>query len=87
MKTHTKTPLSTTAEVHRRGGVNMAGKEAQRIRGGASEVTLEAKQGGRPRRWGISRERIRLGSARKRPPAAVCVSGAVTPGRCAAESA
>ncbi|KAM7337900.1 hypothetical protein ACRRTK_004019 [Alexandromys fortis] len=45
--------------------VDMAVREAQRIGGGASEVMLDAKLGGRRRRWVISRERSRLGSARK----------------------
>lgn len=45
--------------------VNMAVKEGQRIGGGAGEVMLAfAKQGG-GRRWVISRELSRLGSARK----------------------
>lgn len=43
----------------------MADQEAQRIGGGASEVMLDAKLGGRRWRWVISRERSRLGSARK----------------------
>ncbi|XP_075822614.1 septin-7 isoform X2 [Microtus pennsylvanicus] len=43
----------------------MAVREAQRIGGGASEVMLDAKLGGRRWRWVISREHSRLGSARK----------------------